>query len=97
MRRARELLAQIVLFGVEFGVGIVGAPVGELVGETNCAVGSISAGRTMSWARRNVVAAIILESSERNELKPDGGQDRMAKSQTGSAATGGGRINYTKV
>jgi hypothetical protein len=33
LRRARELLAQIVLFGVELGVGIVGALVGGLVGK----------------------------------------------------------------
>jgi hypothetical protein len=31
LRRARELLAQIVLFGVELGVGIVGASVSESV------------------------------------------------------------------
>ena len=64
MRRARELLAQIVLFGVEFGVGIVGALVGEWVGETIWAASSSTARQMASRAPRIALVAIIFEVLE---------------------------------
>jgi len=68
LRRARELLAQIVLFGVEFGVGIDGASVSKSVSKSVSApvharVEALDAG----FANRIGIGGLIGDSSGRGE------------------------------